>query len=556
VDLQGGVEYWFDQRDAARYVRFIERFLTHDHGRLAGELFVLDTWEKEPVLAIFGWKQPDGLRKFRKVFIFVPSGQGKSMLLSAIGVAMLFIGGEPRAEIYNAASDREQAKVIFDTAKHMVEADPVLRSKVDIFTNSIVLKKDGSFYRVLSGKPGGKHGKRTQALLVDELHELPNRELIDGLGGTLGKRLQPVDFRASTAGFNKKSVCGEEYDYAKKVLNGVVENPHYLPIIYEASEADDWKSEATARQANPGYGTSVQPAFLAGELARALESPAEENTYKRLHLNLWTEQETRWLSVSKWDACEATPKIRPLEFYRALSARGGRCYAALDLGSTDDLSALALDFPPVVAPTTTTGEAAASPAVVSPAPSSVVMRYWMPEENVAARTRRSGIDYLGWSRACHCHKGGHPLECKALIHLTPGPVTDYDFILRDILALHAVTPIVELAIDPHLFAKLYNDLTNNGINAFKHLQGFISMGFACKELERALLGKLLLHADDPVTRWQLGNIVASFDPAGNMKFNKKKASEKIDGWVALAMAAGRAALNLSAGNAVRGAVIL
>ena len=555
LDEQGGVVYWFDAADAGRYVRFIERFLTHDQGALANHPFLLAPWQRDIVLAVFGWKQPDGLRKFRKVFIFVPSGNGKSMFNSAILVAMLIIGCEPRAEIYNAASDREQAKIIFETSKHMVEVNPALRRRVDIFTNSIVLKKDGSFYRVLSGSPGGKHGKRTQALAIDELHELKNRELIDGLGGTLGKRRQPLDLRASTAGFDRTSVCWQEYDYAKKILANPDADPRYLAVIYEAGANDDWKSEDTWRKANPNYGSAVNPEFIRGEFTKALENPAEENAFKRLHLNLWTEQETRWLAVEKWDACLASSRglaaemDAPPALFRSLA--GCKNYAALDLGSTDDLSAFAQVFPPagMPPPATKAGEAAAPSPAVSPALlSSVLMRYWMPEDNVMQATRRSGMPYSKWSEKCHCHRGGDPLDCTALIHLTPGTVTDYNFILRDIVAIHGVTPIEELALDPALAAKILNDLSGEGINAFKHQQGFISMGFAVKAMERAILGRLCVHAADAVTRWQFGNIVAVFDPAGNCKFTKKKAKEKIDGMVALAMAFGRAELNLQAGE--------
>jgi len=355
-------------------------------------------------------------------------------------------------------------------------------------------------------------------VLDDELHAQPNRDLIDVLMSGMGARLQPMTFHITTAGFDRNSICFEKYDYGCKVRDGVIDDRAFLPVIFEVKSDEDWQDEDLWPNANPNLGKSIPWEFLRAEFAKAKESPAFENTFRRLYLDQWTEQESRFITMDRWDACKGA--LRPLE--------GRTCYAGLDLATTTDTTALVLLFP--------------SPDGTY----DVLPFFWIPEDNAHERERRDRVPYLTWAR-------------QGLIELTPGNRTDYRYVRSRINEITKKYRVKEIAFDPWAATQLAAQLQDeDGMTMVEFGQGYKSMSEPSKVLIRLLLGNELRHAGHPIMRWQASNVVACEDPAGNVKMNKAKSAARIDGIVAMVMALGRAILEVHSTSiyATRGLVII
>jgi len=489
---------WFDPVAASRAIDFIEEACTHVKGALAGQKFILEPWERAIVANLFGWKRADGMRRYREGFVFVPRKNGKTTLIAALVLAVMFTDHEPGAELYSAAADRDQACLVYDQAKGMVFQCPEMERRVKVYSTgkSIVYAKEGTSYKAISADANTKHGYNTHFAVIDELHAQPNADLVDVLLTSTGSRSQPMIVHITTSDFERPSVCNRKHDYASKVRDGIIEDRAFLPVIYEASIDDDWTDPEIWAKANPNLGVSVSPEYLERECKRAQESPAYENTFKRLHLNIRTEQDVRWLQMDKWDECAGA--IEDVD--------GQECYAGLDLASTTDIAALEFYFPHNGA---------------------TVSRYWIPEESAHTRERRDRVPYLTWAR-------------EGLIKLTPGNVIDYDVIREDIRELGTQFNIREIAIDRWNSTQLTTQLAGDGFEMVPFGQGFASMSAPTKELEKLVLGGKIAHGGNPVLRWMASNVSVEMDAAGNLKPSKKKSTEKIDGIVALVMAIGRA----------------
>jgi phage terminase large subunit-like protein len=328
----------FDIRAAERVRTFFTKFLRHSKGQWAGQPFALLDWQwREVVAPLFGWKRADGTRRYRRAYIEVPKKNGKSALFSGLSLYLLAADGEPGAEVYSAAVDRDQASIVFNEAANMVEVSPQLSSRLNVVRSMkrIVMPRSRSFYKALSADVPAKEGLNAHAVLIDELHAQKTRLLWDTLRYTGAARRQPLHLSITTAGFDHHSICWEQHDYAEKVLDGTIEDSSFLPFIAAAGAEDDWTSPEVWRKANPSFAVTINPEQFAEDCREAQESPAKENSFRRYRLNQWTEQEVRWLNMEKWDAC-ATP----------LGDLGRRpCYAGLDLSSTTDITALVLVFP-------------------------------------------------------------------------------------------------------------------------------------------------------------------------------------------------------------------
>ena len=492
----------FDHAAALRAVEFFPTFFTHVKGTKAGEPFYLDDWQVAIVATMFGWKRPDGSRRYRTVYIEVPRKNGKSTLASGIALFLLFGDGEPGAEVYSAAADRDQAAIVFDMAKHMVLNDEVLRQHSRVMRRSIVLEAMSSSYKVISADSRTAHGFNASGVIFDELHAQRDRDLWDALTTSTGSRNQPMVVAITTAGYDQESICWEVHDYASRVRDGIIDDDTLLPVIYAASGDDGWLEESTWRKANPGLGSSLSIDFLRREFARAASLPGFENTAKRLYLNLWTEQAARWLPMDRWDEMAD-------ESIDEQSLLGRRCYAGLDLSTTTDLSALVLVFP---------DEGGGY---------SVLPYFWLPQENAIEREHRDHVPYVAWSRDGH-------------LETTEGNVIDYDVIRKRIGELGEKFDIAEIAIDRWNATQLATQLADDGFTVAMFGQGYRSMNPPSKELEGLVLGGRLAHSQNPVLRWCASNVAIETDAAGNIKPSKKRSSERIDGIVALVMAIGRA----------------
>jgi len=494
--------FWFDKAAADRACRFFEQRLAHVKGEWAGQPFVLTKWQREKIVRpLFGWKRPDGLRRYRRVYLEVPRKNGKSTLAGGIALYLLFADGEEGAEIYSAAAARDQAGIVFEPARAMVEHSPKLRSRAEIYRRSIVFPDLGASYKVLSADAPSKHGLNAHGVIFDELHAQPNRDLWDVLVTSTGARRQPVIVAITTAGFDRNSICWEQHDYALKVLDGTIDDPSFLPVIYAAGEQDDWGDPKVWAKANPSLGISVKRDYLEAEYRRAKETPAYQNTFRRLHLCQWTEQAVRWMPMEKWDAC-AAPVAR-----EALT--GAECYAGLDLASISDIAAWVLAFP------------------YDDGSFDVLCRFFIPRENLIRRVKKDRVPYDAWLR-------------EGVVEATEGDVIDYDVIRQRIHEDGEEFNIRGIAIDRWNSAQITTQLQGDGFTIEPWGQGWKSMSSPTKELEKLVLSRKLHHGGNPALRWMASNVAVRQDPAGNLKPDKEHSYEKIDGIVALVMALGLA----------------
>jgi len=495
-------DFVFDYEAATLVIDFFLECIRHVKGAQAGDLIKLEEWQMAILANIFGWKRPDGTRRFREVFIFVPRKNGKTTLIAGIVLYLLFCDGEQGAEIYSAAADREQAALIYEQAKGMLSADDDLRliGTVHKSYKSIVHEASNSSYKAISSEVETKHGYNAHGIVIDELHAIDKPEFVDVLLTSTGSRRQPLMIYITTSDYHRESICNTKYDYAAKVRDGIIEDHSFLPVIYEASINDDWRDPKIWRKANPNLGISISEDYLERECKRAQDSPTYENTFKRLHLNIRTEQDVRWLSMDRWDQCDGNLDLEEL--------KRQPCYAGLDLSSTRDITALVLLFPKK-------GNA-------------ILPFFWIPEKNAHERERRDRVPYLTWAR-------------QGFMERTPGESIDYKFIRSRLNQLKEIYDIKEIAFDPWNATQLATQLKEeDGFEMVQFRQGFVSMNEPTKHLEALMLKKRIRHGSNPVLRWMASNITVREDPAGNLKPDKEKSTEKIDGMVALIMALGRA----------------
>lgn len=510
-------QFYFDPRAAEMAVMFFENYLVHSKGEWAGQPFKLQKWQADEVIRpLFGWKRKsDNTRRFRRAYLELPRKNGKSTMSSGIALYLLFADNEPGAEVYSAAADRDQAAIVFDEAKKMVQASPALDKRAQVLKNSVLYERTNSVYRVLSSDVPTKHGLNVHGVVFDELHAQPNRDLFDVLTTGTGSRRQPMVVMITTAGWNRESICWEQHDYARKVLKGIIDDPEYFAFIAAADEKDDWMDPAVWAKANPSLGVTIKPDYLEAEAKRASMTPAYQNSFRRLHLNQWTQQETRWMPIEKWDKCDLVLDLNLL--------KNAECYGGLDLSSTSDLASFVLDFP------SEPGDERELHQVLA--------RFWIPEENMIERARKDRVPYDAWVR-------------DGLIKTTPGNTIDYGFIVKEIIELSEIYNIREIAFDRWGAFQVSQQLEGAGLTMVGFGQGYQSMSFPTKELLRIVLDEKLAHGGHPVMRWMADNMVVTMDPAGNIKPDKKKSREKIDGIVALIMALDRAIRHLGATDSV------
>jgi phage terminase large subunit-like protein len=483
--------------------------LTHTKGPFAGQPFHLRPWQVKIVRKLFT-TGPDGRRVYRQALLMLPRKNGKTELCAALAIYFLLFDGEIGGEVYSAAADKEQAALVFHVAAQMIRNDPILEAACEIVESQkrIVHPKSGSFYRAISAEAYSKHGFNASVVIYDELHAAPNRELWDVLTTSQGARAQPITIAISTAGFDRHSILWELYTHGVKVREDPALDPTFLPILYEAPTDADWTSEKVWRKANPALGDFRSLEEMRTACKRAQEIPAQENTFRRLYLNQWTEQEARWISLSSWDSCAAP--ARPLE--------RRPCYVGMDLSSTKDLTALAAVFPDP-----------------DGGGFDVLTRFFIPADSIRERSNRDRVPFDLWA------KQGH-------VDATPGNVVDYEAVRATLGAWAARYDIKEIAYDPWNATDLVTRLQEqDGFTCVPMRQGFVSLSAPTKALEKAVLSRTIRHDGHPVLRWNVSNVSVETDATGNLKPSKKVSTDRIDGVVALIMAIDRMDRN----NAIR-----
>jgi phage terminase large subunit-like protein len=497
----------YDSTRADRVVAFFGQ-LRHVKGRWGhgpdgqGEPFTLMAWQEHEIIRpFFGYIASDGRRIYKRCFIAVAKKNGKTALCAGLALYALFGEGEPGAEVYSAAADREQASLVFQSAAPMCRNVSALdkRSKILEVQRRIVVPSTNSFYQVLSAEVETKHGLSPFCVIFDELHAQPNRNLWDVLtAGAFAARLEPMLFTITTAGYDRNSICYEEWDYARKVRDGIIEDPALLPVIYEVPEDADWNDEKMWHLANPSLGTTIDLDDMRAEYRKAKELPANENAYRRLRLNQWVSQESRFLPMDKWDALEEPHSV------------SGRVhYAGLDLSSTTDITAylrVAWDGPCL----------------------DVFGHYWVPGFNIEERERRDRAPYREWAR-------------QGFVTLTEGDIIDYASVRQHMREKSASDGRpAEVGFDPWNATQFCQvELPDDGFVTVEVRQGYRTLSAPTKRLlELVLAGQL--RVKDPVLRWMADNVVVTTDPTGAIKPDKSKARQRIDGIVALVVAIDRA----------------
>lgn len=498
----------YDKAKADRAVKFIEN-LCHTKGKWAGKRFWLLPWQEQLIRDIFGIVKPDGYRQFRTAFVEICKKVGKSELAAAVALYLLYADNEPSAEVYGAAADRQQASIVFDVARQMVEMSPALlkRSKLMTATKRIVNYGNSGYYQVLSAEVGGKHGFSVSGLVFDEIHTQPNRQLYDVLTkGSSDARQNPLHFIITTAGTDRHSIAYELHTKAVDILEGRRVDPTFYPVVYGLKDDEDWEDEANWYKVNPSLGYTVDIERLRDAYREAKQNPADEVTFKWLRLNMWVSSTVAWIPDAIFMKGNEEIDLAALE--------GRDCYGGLDLSSTGDITALVLMFPP---------RDEDEKYILLPF-------FWVPEETIPQRVKAASVPYDIWERQ------GYLLS-------TEGNVIHYDFIEKFINDLAEKYHIVEIAVDRWNATQMIQNLEGDGFTMVPFGQGFASMSGPTKDFYRLLMEGKIIHGGHPVLRWMAGNVVIDTDPAGNIKVTKAKSKEKIDGIVAAIMALDRCIRN-------------
>ena len=534
-DLENGEDrgLYFDPAAAQRVIDFFS-LLKHSKGKWKGEPFVLEPWQTFIVWVLFGWMNIDGSRRFRVAYQEIARKNGKSTMIAGIGLYGLGFDGEAGSEVYSVATKEDQARITHREGQRMTRKSDNLGGLATVHAKSISIDSTDSCWKPLGKDSKTQDGLDPHYTLVDEFHAHPDRSMLDVMDSAVGARTQPLLFIITTAGFNMQSVCHAERDYAIKVLKGIVNDDTYFAIIFTLDEDDDWKDEKVWIKANPNLGVSVSIADMKRLRNKAIESPAALNNFLTKKCNIWTSQEVKWTNMEKWNAAKCfyrgqiVTKEALYEQFNVCDDRslgkclmdhygeiekllaGRRCFGGLDLSKNNDISAWGKMFP-------------------------LDDEYWLylpkfyaPKDNAVKRERDDRVPYETWAM-------------QGFLNLTKGNVIDYATIMADIWKDFGLFDVEAIAFDRYNFEANRQKLIAEGVPEDKLIsfgQGYISMSAPMQETEKIILSEKLLHQYNPVLTWMASNVTAQMDAAGNVKPDKKKSSEKIDGMVSLIMALG------------------
>jgi phage terminase large subunit-like protein len=498
-----------DESAGQRVIAFIETFckIADPRKPAAGMPLVLEAWQRDMIVQLFGWMRADGTRRFRFAWIEIAKKNGKSTLAAALILYLLVADGEADAELYGVATTREQAGIIFREASKMLDRSPQLQRVVEArpHVKRLLFERAHGFYAVLPNKPSAVDGINAHAIVFDEIHRQANRELYDALAYAGAARRQPLQLILTTAGDDRESIGYELHERAEGILQGsIVDTETYAFIAAAAADADAGDPDAWA-DANPNLGVTIDAADLATEYERAKDSPARMQNFRRLRLNQWVSQVSRWLDYDRWMACPERPPAEQL--------LGREAYGGLDLSTSIDLSAFVIQMPSI---DPTDGRRMHD----------VQAWFWLPEDNIEELERLAGVPYREWAR-------------QGLIELTPGDVIDYSYIRKRITEVADQYELKEIAYDPSGATQLAVELGEQGLPMFQFWQRPTMMNPVLRYLESAVMDRRLRHGSHPILNWMAGNVEVIENSDGLLKPTKPRNSgRKIDGIAALAMAMG------------------
>jgi phage terminase large subunit-like protein len=504
-----GFHFYFDKNAADEVIEFIE-LLHHVEGKWAneGKLITLEPWQCFIVASLFGWKKTkDKTRRYRSAYIEVARKNAKTTLLAGIGLYLAFLDGEEGAQVYVAATKRDQAILTHGIATKMVRKDKSLTDCIKIFKNNLHNVQHGCKFEPLGKDADTIDGLNAHGAIIDEYHAHPDGALYDVLRSSMGARSQPMIAVITTAGFDTRGPCYHERNYVCNQLQKIVDmvDESYFGIIYTLDENDDWRDPAVWHKANPNLGVSVDVDDMTDMCAKAQESPMKQNDFKTKKCNIWTEARTVWIQSETW---------KHNNNCRLMDLTGSLCYGAYDLSTIADLTAWTLCFPP----SETDGKY------------NFIHKFFIPELNMVERERRDKVPYKHWVDA-------------GWICATPGNVVDYAFIEKQIRDDVLKYKITEIAYDPYNASDLTTRLQDTGVPLVIFQQGFRSISPAAKDFEKRALGHEMEHFGNPVMSWMVECTTIIQDPNGNIKPvkpDRNKASQRIDGVITSLMALDRA----------------
>lgn len=488
--------WYFDRKAATRAIKFIES-LKHTKGEWAGQRFKLEPWQQFVVWNIFGWKLADGTRRFRYVYIEIARKNGKTALSAGIGLYMLFADGESRPEVYSAATVKDQAKICFADAVEIVKATD-LKNYLTPYRNSIVYELKGGTFKPLSSDYGTHDGLNPSCGIIDEFHAHKDSGMFDVIKSAFGARRQPLMFIITTAGFNKAGACYAYRDNVIKILRGINQDDTLFGMIYTLDKNEEWDIPKMWVKSNPNLGVSLSVDYLAGEIKDAKNRPEAVRNVMTKNVNLWVDAEKTWILDETWMQCVGSTTLEDL--------RGCDCWGGLDLSNVSDITAFVLLFN-------------------ENDKFQLLPFFWIPEEKMLEKVRKENINYDHWVR-------------EGFVKVTPGNVTDYDFVQADILRIIADYNLKSTAYDRWNSSQTIINLTDEGLTFNPFGQGYGSVSAPTKQFEALVLSERVEHFGNPVLRWMLSSTLIKTDPAGNIKPDKEKSTQKIDGIVSSIMALG------------------
>lgn len=495
-----GKRFIYDAEAGDRICWFIEH-LTHVKGELAGQEIKLEPWQVFILHTTFSWKTTEGIRRFRRVYIEVPRGNGKSSLSSGVALFCLCGDREPGAEVYSFATTRDQAKIVFGDAKEMARQNPKLKRAFDlqVLATSLYVPKTNSYFQAKSAEGSTLDGLNTHLAVIDELHAHKTRAVYDVVETSLGKRRNSLMWVITTAGFDTAGICYEVRSFVKQILNKEAQDESQFGIIYGLDEGDDWTSEEALQKANPNWGVSVRPEIITSLQAKAIARLSAANNFKTKHLDVWCSAASSWMDMPAWNLCRRSIALSDFE--------GFDCYMGLDLGAKNDLTAKVLVFP-----VEENGRLNYY----------VFGTYYAPR---AALLKSGNSQYDGW-------------ETLGYLKVTEGAVTDFNQIEADILEDCSRFRVKSVAYDPWQATQLATRLSDNDVPMVEYRNTVQNMSDPMKWLEALVQDKRLIHEGDPALTWMMGNVVAKRDFKDNVFPRKEVYENKIDGAVALIMALG------------------
>ncbi len=500
-------------KDADDAIDFLQE-LKQSKGRWYGQLLELVPWQTVNLRELFGRRNPStGLRQYRTAFVFTPKKAGKSTLAAGLVCKLTFGDQELGAEVYGAAYDKDQAKIVYKLAQAMVEQHEGLAGLAKIKESQSVIEVPStrSVYAALAHDSPGSHGYNISGLVIDEFHTWKDAELYNTLHKGTALREQPLTIVITTAGvFDPESPCWKMYDYACKVRDGIIEDPTFLPVIFETPKDEhgeellEWDDPEAWEIAQPGLDALGLRAFYEEQARKAKHMPSEVLSFKQLLLNQWPEQLKGWLDMQKWKACgKLEPAFREEDFY------GMDAWLGLDLASTKDLTAATLVIP------------------LEDDTVAVVCRVFCPADTIKRRSSEDGVQYDRWAN-------------EGWLTKTPGNATDYGFVRAEIGQLAEKFNIREINPDPWNALQLSTELHTDGFRVVKIPQTVTHISGPAKELERLVARTLLRHGNNPILTWCASNATVRADASGNIKPDKNRSKEKTDPITALVNGLARA----------------